>query len=54
MNIPASKSKWSKVTSVKVQTKWPLYTVSWNKLHGIIAVGGGDNKIRFVISKQYN
>ncbi|CAG9534447.1 unnamed protein product [Cercopithifilaria johnstoni] len=47
MNLSASRSKWNKVTSVCVKTRWPLYTVSWNKLHGIIAVGGGDSKIRF-------
>ncbi|VDO57526.1 unnamed protein product [Onchocerca flexuosa] len=47
MNVAASKSKWNKVTSICVKTKWPLYSVSWNKLHGIIAVGGGDSEIRF-------
>uniref|UniRef100_A0A915PSQ2 Probable cytosolic iron-sulfur protein assembly protein CIAO1 homolog n=1 Tax=Setaria digitata TaxID=48799 RepID=A0A915PSQ2_9BILA len=46
MNSASSKCKWNKVTSVYVKTKWPLYSVSWNKLHGIIAVGGGDSKIR--------
>ncbi|MCP9264483.1 putative cytosolic iron-sulfur protein assembly protein CIAO1-like [Dirofilaria immitis] len=45
-NLAASKSKWNKVTSVCLNTKWPLYSVSWNKLHGIIAVGGGDSEIR--------
>lgn len=49
MDLAISKSKWTKVTSLSVKTKWPLYTVSWNKLHGVIAVGGGDGKIRFVI-----
>lgn len=54
LNVAISKSKWNKVTSVCVKTKWPLYTVSWNKLHGIIAVGGGDSEIRFTICNKFD
>uniref|UniRef100_A0A0K0G3P5 Probable cytosolic iron-sulfur protein assembly protein CIAO1 homolog n=1 Tax=Strongyloides venezuelensis TaxID=75913 RepID=A0A0K0G3P5_STRVS len=28
--------------------KWPLYTVDWNKNTGLIAVGGGDKKLRIL------
>ncbi|VDM96353.1 unnamed protein product [Thelazia callipaeda] len=45
-NSLVSQGKWIKVISMSVESKWPLYTVSWSKIHGIIAVGGGDRKLR--------
>lgn len=41
-----SMDKWERVIEHKVVTKWPLYTVSWNKINDLIAVGGGDNCLR--------
>ncbi|VDK51472.1 unnamed protein product [Gongylonema pulchrum] len=43
----ASKSKWVLAITQAVSTKWPFYAVSWNKVHEMIAVGGGDGKVRF-------
>lgn len=46
LKAPLKKNLWSKCASVKVDTRWPLYTVSWNKNSGMIAVGGGDRRVR--------
>ncbi|VDN53759.1 unnamed protein product [Dracunculus medinensis] len=39
--------KWSKAAVLLVDTRWPLYSVSWNKITKLIAVGGGDGHLRF-------
>ncbi|VDD93264.1 unnamed protein product, partial [Enterobius vermicularis] len=39
-------SKWEKVIEHQVTKRWPLYTVSWSKISGLLAVGGGDSFLR--------
>ncbi|PAV61757.1 hypothetical protein WR25_15820 isoform B [Diploscapter pachys] len=45
---PTSSEQWIRMASYAVDdTRWPLYTVGWNNLNGLIAVGGGDACIRY-------
>ncbi|VDK52168.1 unnamed protein product [Anisakis simplex] len=47
-NMPITSSHWHCVCSYKADTRWPLYTVSWNHFNNIIAVGGGDQNLRLL------
>ncbi|GMT00869.1 hypothetical protein PENTCL1PPCAC_23043 [Pristionchus entomophagus] len=39
--------KWQKAARYTVEgTRWPLYSVSWNNVSELIAVGGGDETVR--------
>ena len=43
-----TKDEWVSTSSYTVEeTRWPLYSVSWNKMTGVIAVGCGDSHIRY-------
>lgn len=43
----AENDTWKSVCRFQVEnTRWPLYTVSWNTTNDLIATGGGDSKIR--------
>uniref|UniRef100_A0A0K0E8B4 Probable cytosolic iron-sulfur protein assembly protein CIAO1 homolog n=1 Tax=Strongyloides stercoralis TaxID=6248 RepID=A0A0K0E8B4_STRER len=34
--------------------RWPLYSVSWNKITNLIAIGGGDKKLRILSFDRQN
>lgn len=34
--------------------KWPLYSVAWNKVTNLIAIGGGDRKLRILSFDKQN
>ncbi|CAI5438383.1 unnamed protein product [Caenorhabditis angaria] len=43
----AENDTWMKICELEVEnTRWPLYSVSWNATNDLIATGGGDSKIR--------
>ncbi len=43
----ARHSKWHSICRLPISDcRWPLYTVSWSSVTGLIAVGSGDNAIR--------
>ncbi|CAI2294298.1 unnamed protein product [Caenorhabditis sp. 36 PRJEB53466] len=43
----AENDTWKSVAQFQVEnTRWPLYSVSWNTTNDLIATGGGDSKIR--------
>ncbi|KAI1729931.1 WD domain, g-beta repeat domain-containing protein [Ditylenchus destructor] len=47
-NSSNSEPGWLKEVDFPIlDTRWPLYSVSWNHQNGLIAVGGGDCLIRF-------
>uniref|UniRef100_A0A1I7ZCW3 Probable cytosolic iron-sulfur protein assembly protein CIAO1 homolog n=1 Tax=Steinernema glaseri TaxID=37863 RepID=A0A1I7ZCW3_9BILA len=42
-------SSWKKVVEYDVPNCiWPLYSVSWNHFNDMIAVGGGDSRVRLI------
>ncbi|KHN78232.1 putative cytosolic iron-sulfur protein assembly protein CIAO1 -like protein [Toxocara canis] len=45
-DVAITSSIWHCVLSYKADTRWPLYSVSWSRISGIIAVGGGDRQLR--------
>uniref|UniRef100_F1L987 Probable cytosolic iron-sulfur protein assembly protein CIAO1 homolog n=1 Tax=Ascaris suum TaxID=6253 RepID=F1L987_ASCSU len=47
-DIAITSSEWHCVLCYKADTRWPLYSVSWNPLSGVIAVGGGDRRLRLL------
>ncbi|CAP27891.2 Protein CBG07981 [Caenorhabditis briggsae] len=50
----ADQDTWKSVARLEVEnTRWPLYSVTWNSENDAIATGGGDSKIRlFKISSK--
>ncbi|CAD6184427.1 unnamed protein product [Caenorhabditis auriculariae] len=43
----ATADTWKSVAKYLVEdTRWPLYSVSWNHVTGLVATAGGDSKIR--------
>lgn len=54
MDSDVTKDEWISVSKYVVEnTRWPLYSVAWNKFTGIIAVACGDSNIRYVIYSIY-
>jgi WD40 repeat protein len=39
-------TKWNCIVSIDVpQSKWPIYTVSWDHYSDVFAIGGGDRTL---------
>uniref|UniRef100_A0A914YQC5 Probable cytosolic iron-sulfur protein assembly protein CIAO1 homolog n=1 Tax=Panagrolaimus superbus TaxID=310955 RepID=A0A914YQC5_9BILA len=47
--MPTSSAKLLNIASYEIKdTVWPLYSVSWNPLNNLIAIGGGDQYVRLL------
>uniref|UniRef100_A0A915ELF4 Uncharacterized protein n=1 Tax=Ditylenchus dipsaci TaxID=166011 RepID=A0A915ELF4_9BILA len=52
---PVEGRRWTKLLDHPIlDTRWPLYSISWNHESAIIAVGGGDCTIRFFSLDEEN
>lgn len=48
-----SDQNWIKIIDYKVkETKWPLYSISWDEFYDLIAVCGGDSILRFKFKQK--
>ncbi|MFH4981554.1 hypothetical protein AB6A40_008263 [Gnathostoma spinigerum] len=45
-DLPAERCTWIETRNLSLGSRWPLYAISWNKVDGTIAVGGGDRILR--------
>ncbi|TKR92762.1 hypothetical protein L596_007347 [Steinernema carpocapsae] len=43
-----STSSWQKICQFEVNRRWPLYSISWNHVNDLLAVGGGDSRVRLL------